>query len=148
MKKILSVKIPALILAGVAALTLAQPVVTQAAPISQQKTQAPGYYRMMLGELEITALYDGATHLPTSLLKGINEQDAQKLLARMFIENNTSGVQTAVNGYLINTGKKLILVDAGTAQCFGPTLGNMLNNLQAAGYQPAQIDTVLGMIGE
>ncbi len=143
MKKILTNKLQIIILAGVAAFTIAQPVTIQAVPVAQQKTQAPGYYRMMLGELEITALYDGATYLPTNLLKGINEQDAQKLLARMFLENNPSGVQTAVNGYLINTGKKLILVDAGTAQCFGPTLGNMLNNLQAAGYKPAQVDTIL-----
>jgi hypothetical protein len=25
----------------------------------QQKTQAPGYYRLMLGEIEVTALSDG-----------------------------------------------------------------------------------------
>ena len=32
------------------------------------QTQVPGYYRMMLGKFEITALYDGAIELDTKLL--------------------------------------------------------------------------------
>lgn len=52
-------------------------------------------------------------------------------------------VQTAVNAYLINTGGKLVLIDAGAAKLFGPTLGYIGDNLKAAGYDPAQIDVVL-----
>ncbi|VXC74465.1 MBL fold metallo-hydrolase [Pseudomonas sp. 8Z] len=109
---------------------------------AQQKAQVPGYYRMMLGEFEVTALYDGYVDLPTNLLKGIGDNDLQDLLARMFVQS-TPGVQTAVNAYLINTGENLVLVDTGAAQCFGPTLGVVQNNLKAAGYTPDQVDTVL-----
>ncbi|WP_431222972.1 MBL fold metallo-hydrolase [Serratia sp. L9] len=109
---------------------------------AQQQTQVPGYYRMMLGNLEVTALYDGYVNLDTKLFKGISEPDMQKLLARMFTDSKT-GIQTAVNAFLINTGTHLVLVDAGTAQCFGPTLGAIKNNLRAAGYQPEQVDTIL-----
>ncbi|MGE5385081.1 MAG: MBL fold metallo-hydrolase, partial [Betaproteobacteria bacterium] len=49
----------------------------------------------------------------------------------------------AVNAYLINTGSNLVLVDAGAAQLFGPGLGYVLQNLKAAGYDPAQVDTVV-----
>ena len=35
----------------------------------QQKTQVPGYYRMQLGQIEVTALYDGAIKLDTKLLR-------------------------------------------------------------------------------
>jgi len=52
-------------------------------------------------------------------------------------------VPTSVNGYLINTGSKLVLVDTGAGLLFGPTLGNLEANLKAAGYQPEQVDEVL-----
>jgi glyoxylase-like metal-dependent hydrolase (beta-lactamase superfamily II) len=51
-------------------------------------------------------------------------------------------LETSVNGYLINTGSKLVLIDAGAAGLFGPTLGNLVNNLKASGYQPEQVDEV------
>lgn len=128
-------------LAG-AAFSVSLPVGVFAEPPAQLKTQAPGFYRMALGEYEVTALYDGYTELPVSLMKGASEADIQSLLAHMFI-STTHGMQTSVNGYLINTGSNLILVDAGTAKCFTPTLGRIPDNIRAAGYDPAQIDTVL-----
>lgn len=113
-----------------------------AAPTAQQQSQVPGYYRMMLGSIEVTALYDGNTNLPRSTLKGINEKDLQALLARMFADQ-TKGMQTAVNAYLVNTGSNLILIDSGAGQCMGPGLGNITHNIQAAGYKVTQIDSVL-----
>jgi glyoxylase-like metal-dependent hydrolase (beta-lactamase superfamily II) len=109
---------------------------------AQQQTQAPGFYRMMLGNLEVTALYDGYVNLDAKLFHGVSEPDMQKLFARMFTDSQ-SGIQTAVNAFLVNTGTHLVLVDAGTSQCFGPTLGAIKNNLRAAGYQPEQVDMIL-----
>jgi len=116
--------------------------VAHAAPPAQLKTQVPGYYRMMVGQLEVTALYDGYIDIDTKLLKYTSAREVQSLLARMFVKS-TPGVQTAVNAYLVNTGTHLVLVDTGAAACFGPTLGGILNNLRAAGYTPEQVDTVL-----
>jgi len=105
------------------------------------QTQVPGYYRMMLGQFEITALYDGALDLDTKLLYNTTPTELNKLLARMFVGNPK--MQTAVNAYLINTGTNLVLVDAGAAKLFGPSLGFILQNMRAAGYDPAQVDTVI-----
>ncbi|MEN3113515.1 MBL fold metallo-hydrolase [Uliginosibacterium paludis] len=113
----------------------------QAAP-APVKTQVPGYYRYANGDFEVTALYDGYIDLGTSLLKGLRAPEIQSLLARMFIEHS-KGVQTAVNAYLVNTGEHLVLVDAGAASCFGPSLGQVQDNIRAAGYKPEEIDTVL-----
>lgn len=107
----------------------------------QVNTQVPGYYRMMLGKFEITALYDGAIELDTKLLHNVKPTELNKLLARMFVGNPK--MQTAVNAYLINTGTNLVLVDAGAARLFGPTLGYTLQNMKAAGYDPSQVDTVV-----
>jgi glyoxylase-like metal-dependent hydrolase (beta-lactamase superfamily II) len=105
-------------------------------------TQVPGFYRVGLGDVEVTALYDGYVDLDSKLLKGASAKELQSLLARMFIYNS-KGTQTAVNAYLVNTGTNLVLIDAGAAKCFGPTLGNIQNNIIAAGYELAQVDTVL-----
>ena len=48
----------------------------------QQKTQVPGYYRLMLGSFEVTALYDGAIDLDEKLLKSIAKRDIQRLQMR------------------------------------------------------------------
>ena len=40
-----------------------QPAATRAAA-PQVRTQAPGFYRMMLGEIEVTALLDGTHPFP------------------------------------------------------------------------------------
>jgi len=123
----------AALLLGLAALALAQ------APVAGH--QVPGYYRMQLGQFEITALYDGAIQLDKGLLQHAKPAELDRLLARMFVGNPK--MQTAVNAYLINTGDHLVLVDTGAAKLFGPTLGFVEENMKAAGYTPDQVDTVV-----
>ena len=118
----------------------AYPVIaTAAAPMV--KTQAPGYYRMMLGDFEVTALSDGTVQLPMpKLLIAARPGEVKQALERNFMPSDT--VETSVNGYLVNTGSRLVLIDTGAAGLFGPTLGNLLANLRAAGYQPEQVDEI------
>jgi glyoxylase-like metal-dependent hydrolase (beta-lactamase superfamily II) len=104
-------------------------------------TQAPGYYRMMLGQFEFTAIFDGSVDLDVKLLRNASETEIKSLLALMFV--GFPKMQTSVNAYLINTGSKLILVDTGGGKMLGPTLGNILPNLRLSGYDPAQVDAVL-----
>ncbi len=128
------------ILALLAAVLLSlAPLAKAEAPRAQ--TQVPGYYRIQLGQFEITALYDGAIELDAKLLKNASAADLERLLSRMFVGNPK--MQTAVNAYLINTGSHLVLVDTGAAKLFGPSLGFVLQNMKAAGYEPTQVDTVI-----
>jgi glyoxylase-like metal-dependent hydrolase (beta-lactamase superfamily II) len=121
----------ALLISSAAAAHAAAPMV---------KTQAPGYYRMMLGDFEVTALSDGTVALPVNqLLTNTNKARVDRALARSGL---ASPLETSVNGYLINTGDKLVLIDAGAAGLFGPTLGKLADNLKAAGYQPEQVDEI------
>ena len=123
--------------AAAAALLLAA---TALAAAPQLKTQAPGYYRMMLGDFEVTALSDGTIALPVDkLLTNTHPTRLEQALKRSFLK---TPVETSVNGYLINTGSKLVLVDTGTAGLFGPTAGDLVANLKAAGYQPEQVDEI------
>ena len=104
------------------------------------RTQAPGYYRMMLGDFEITALSDGTVDLPVDkLLTHTTAGRVDRALARSF---EKSPLETSVNAYLVNTGSRLILIDTGAAKLFGPTLGRLAANLKAAGYEPGQVDDI------
>lgn len=105
------------------------------------RTQVPGYYRLQLGTFEVTALYDGSLGADVKVLKNTTPAELEHLLSRMFV--GYPEVQTAVNAYLVNTGTNLVLVDAGAAKLYGPTLGFVVQNLKAAGYNPAQVDTVV-----
>ena len=123
-------------------LALSQPLLAGGAQAAapQLKTQAPGYYRLMLGDVEITALNDGTVDLPVDqLMNKAKPGSVVRALQKAYL-----GVplETSVNAYLVNTGSKLVLIDAGAAGLFGPTLGRLLANLKAAGYQPEQVDEV------
>ena len=126
-------------LAFAAAGTAHAPLATAAAPMV--KTQAPGYHRMMLGDFEVTAISDGTVKLPMlDLLTNTTREQTAAALKAHFLDHP---VEASVTAYLINTGSRLVLVDTGAAGLFGPTLGNVLANLQAAGYRPEQVDAVL-----
>ena len=113
----------------------------QAQAPAQIGTQVPGYFRLAVGDYEVTALFDGYNDLSPKLLKGLTQSQIRALLARRSIE--TPGVQTAFNAFLVNTGKQLILVDTGAGQCIGATAGMLSDNMKAAGYEPSQVDAVL-----
>lgn len=103
------------------------------------KAQAAGFYRTMVGDFEVTALSDGTIKLPvTKLLKGDGTRIGDALRRNFLGEE----VETSVNAYLVNTGSKLVLIDAGAGTAFGPSLGTLVNNLRAAGYRPEQVDEI------
>ncbi len=104
------------------------------------KKSAPGYYRMMLGDFEVTALSDGTVELPVNkILTNIKGDKVDSALAKYSLK---SPLETSVNAYLINTGEKLILIDTGAAKLFGPTLGNLQESIKAAGYTAEQVDEI------
>ncbi|MCE3261536.1 MAG: fold metallo-hydrolase [Pseudoduganella sp.] len=108
-----------------------------AAPMLKQ--QAPGYYRMPLGDFEVTVLNDGTVDLPMDKLLHQKPEKTVKTLEQHFLK---TPVETSVNAFLVNTGSKLVLIDTGAGGLFGPTLGKLVTSLKAAGYQPEQVDEI------
>jgi glyoxylase-like metal-dependent hydrolase (beta-lactamase superfamily II) len=106
----------------------------------QQRTQAPGFYRMLVGDFEVTALNDGTEQLPAAMLfPSLSAASIDQLLAKNDLK---SPVETSFNAFLINTGTKLVLIDTGGGALDGATPGHLVGNLRAAGYQPEQIDEI------
>jgi glyoxylase-like metal-dependent hydrolase (beta-lactamase superfamily II) len=105
------------------------------------RTQAPGFYRLDLGGTEITALSDGSISVPLDSLYGnTTPSRVRNVLDHAFIG---SPADLSVNAYLVNTGDRLVLIDAGTGRFLGAELGLLPAALQAAGYAPDQVDHVI-----
>lgn len=128
----------AAIVAGVLALA---PLPRDAvAAVPQVKSQAPGFYRLMIGAIEVTVLSDGTVDLPfDKLLTNTTPEKIEQAFARAFLK---PPVETSVNAFLINTGTRLVLVDTGAGKTFGPTLGNIQASLAASGHKPEQIEEI------
>ena len=127
--------------AAVTAACICALMISADATAPQLNTQEPGFYRMMLGDFEITALSDGFFDLQTNeMLANKTPAALHDLPGQSFLKD---AVPTSVNAYLVNTGQQLILIDTGAAKLFGPMLGHLLSNLIASGYRPEQIDTIL-----
>jgi glyoxylase-like metal-dependent hydrolase (beta-lactamase superfamily II) len=117
------------------------PVLPSAAKEAPAGAQAPGVYRLKVGDYEVTVLNDGSAALPTKFFSG-DAEGAAKLLEQSFVASKDTA-PTTFNEWLINTGDKLVLVDTGYSNAAGPAAGKLPKALAAAGVNPADIDAVV-----
>jgi glyoxylase-like metal-dependent hydrolase (beta-lactamase superfamily II) len=128
-----------LIATALAGLTSLGAFATAHAAAPMVKTPAPGFYRIMVGDIEVTPVSDGTVDLPVDTLLHQKPEATRAALEKAHLK---APLETSDNTYLINTGSKLVLVDTGAGTLFGPTLGKFVANLKAAGYKPEQIDEI------
>ena len=123
---------------GAAALAPTAPALAHAPQAGKQ----PGFYRFRLGTIEITVVSDGTVAFPAETLWGDRADDARDLLTSTF--HTPRPVELQLNTILVNTGDKLMLIDAGCGvDKFQKTNGALLRNLAAAGYAASDIDMIL-----
>jgi glyoxylase-like metal-dependent hydrolase (beta-lactamase superfamily II) len=133
-----SICFAAVLLAALASF-VAIPNVAIALP-PQHHDQVPGLYWLKVGDLEVTALLDGSAVADPHWLHGEKTVDGV-LKALQTDPHMMDGTDT---GYLVNTGKQLILVDAGSGTWYGGgAFGHLAANLRSAGYTPEEVDIVL-----
>lgn len=108
-------------------------------------TQSPYFYRMTLGDAEITVVSDGPLPLgdPSGTFIGVPKEDVRKMLTDNFLD--PTNVVLEQNAPIVNTGDKLILFDTGmgTSKQFGPTTGRLQKSIAEAGIKPGDIDAVV-----
>ena len=136
----MAVRLRRLALLGALALSGSVCFKTAEAAEPMVKAQAPGFYRLMVGDFEVTVLSDGTQPLAADkLLVNIKPEEIVSALAMSYLK---SPIENSDNAFLVNTGEKLVLVDAGSGKLLGPTRGQLRANLIAAGYRPEQVDEI------
>src|SRR5712692_4307774 len=134
-----SMRFAATLLVALASLVVGPNAAPAAAP--QHHRQVPGFYRLKVGDLEVTALFDGAAVGAPEWLNGTKATVDGAVQA---LHEDPHMLEAADTGFLVNTGKQLILVDAGAGTWYGAgVLGRLAGNLRRAGYTPEQVDLVL-----
>jgi glyoxylase-like metal-dependent hydrolase (beta-lactamase superfamily II) len=134
-----SMRFAVALLAALASLVAGSTAALAAAP--QHHDQAPGFYRLKVGDLEVTALYDGTGAFDPHWLNGTKAAMDGVVMA---LHEDPHMLDTADTGFLVNTGKQLILVDAGAGGWWGGgALGRLAGSLHSAGYTPEEVDLVL-----
>ena len=105
--------------------------------------QVPGVYRYKLGDFEVTAFNDGFVKVPKLEAFVVNQPlaEIEKAVEAAYIPKDNMLVP--FNPLLVNTGKNLVLFDAGFSDNGSPIQGQLLANLAAAGVDPKAIDTVI-----
>jgi glyoxylase-like metal-dependent hydrolase (beta-lactamase superfamily II) len=98
-----------------------------------------GAHSRQIGDIAVTALSDGVLATGLDVVLGIDKAEAERLAGK------TAGepVDIAVNAFLLELNGRYVLVDAGSGNTLGPTLGKLTDNLRAAGIAPERIDTIL-----
>jgi glyoxylase-like metal-dependent hydrolase (beta-lactamase superfamily II) len=116
---------------------------TQATTVQTARFHAQaGVFRYRLGAFEITALSDGSVPQDLhALLKGASAGEIDTLLAHA---HRANPVEASINAYLVDTGSRLMLVDVGAGDFFGPGYGGKLvARLKRVGVDPAGISDIL-----
>ncbi len=103
--------------------------------------QAPGFYRLKVGDLEVTALFDGTAVFDPHWLNGTK---ATMDGVQEALHEDPHMLDVADTGFLVNTGKQRILVDVGAGTWWGEgAFGRLAGSLRSAGYTPEDVNIVL-----
>jgi glyoxylase-like metal-dependent hydrolase (beta-lactamase superfamily II) len=104
--------------------------------------QAPGFYRYKVGDIEVTAIHDGFARRPLEgFVRNAELAQVQQAAQEAFLPNDVLPI-TFTTLVLQNNGR-LTLIDTGNGDMGAPTSGHWMKNFRAAGFDPAQVDTVV-----
>ena len=95
-----------------------------------------------VGDIKCTALLDGVFQADPSIISATDEAEFAELASR---KTGQSGgkFNLDVNAFLLEANGEKILIDTGTRDLYGPTLGQMSAQLAALGVTPEEINKVI-----
>ncbi|MDT7952556.1 MAG: MBL fold metallo-hydrolase [Acetobacteraceae bacterium] len=106
-------------------------------------SQAPGFYRYRLGDMQAIALNDGyvVRDRPGNFIR--NADDAAVGAAFAEAGMPADKLMLTFNPLALETADGVVLIDTGFGESGPPTAGRLAANLEAAGITPADISTVI-----
>jgi glyoxylase-like metal-dependent hydrolase (beta-lactamase superfamily II) len=94
--------------------------------------------RRQIGEIAVTAVSDGVLAAPLDVVLGMEAAETARLVGK----KPGDFLPIAVNAFLLERAGSYALVDTGSGNTMGPTLGKLPDNLRALGVAPERIETV------
>ena len=131
------------LLGSAAAATLATTAATARAEAPAAHAAAPGVYRYKIGSYELTALYDGIWYRPIDgeFIRNAPFGEVEQALDAAFMPHDK--LATPFTTLIVNTGKRLVLLDTGTGGQIAPSAGVLRDNLATAGIDASEVDTIV-----
>ena len=83
-----------------------------------------------IGDIEVTTVSDGVLAAPLDVVLGMDKAEVERLSGKK------DAITISVNAFLLRRNGKWALVDAGSGNTMGPTLGKLPDNLRALGVAP------------
>ena len=105
--------------------------------------QIAGFYRYRIGSFELTALYDGIWYRPITdqFIRNAPFAEVEAALADALMPADR--LTTPFTALVVNTGKRVVLIDTGTGGQIASSAGVLRANLQAAGIKPKAVDLIV-----
>jgi glyoxylase-like metal-dependent hydrolase (beta-lactamase superfamily II) len=103
-------------------------------------TANPGFYRRRIGDMVVTAIFDGMVEIPLEAVTNIRLDEARRLQDEN-LRPYPPMLPTAF--FAVTRGEDTILIDAGGSPELDEQLGLGRANLVAAGIDPAKVRAVL-----
>ena len=104
----------------------------------------PSIYRFKVGAFEVTNILDGYVQGNGPHPTYGNNQTPEAVQAYAQSQGlNPTRMESVYVNTLVNTGKELVLFDAGNGKARIPTAGKLPELLVTAGYKPEQVDIVV-----
>jgi glyoxylase-like metal-dependent hydrolase (beta-lactamase superfamily II) len=100
-------------------------------------------YRYKIGSYELTALYDGIWYRPITdkFIRNAPFAEVEHALDTAFMPRDK--LATPFTTLIVNTGKRLVLIDTGTGGQIAASAGALRDNLAAAGIDPKAVDAIV-----
>jgi glyoxylase-like metal-dependent hydrolase (beta-lactamase superfamily II) len=110
-------------------------------------TQAAGFYRYMVGSVQITVITDGVNRfpLPDNFVTNMKKDEVKAALSAAHMDSEL--FFNPYNPIVVNTGSRLAVIDTGNGEAsYGQSkkaFGQFLTNLAASGIDAKLVDTVI-----
>src|ERR1044072_5669551 len=102
--------------------------------------QIPGVYRRRIGDIVVTAISDGYLDAVYECIRGIQPAEAERILKDAY---RPAPPRVPINCFVIQSAGCVALMETGSGNKMGPTLGKMPENLARAGIDKTSIDTII-----
>lgn len=102
--------------------------------------QVPGIYRTKIRDIYVASIFDGGMEMGPAIILDPDEAEINRLKDKEFIKEPY--IPGYLNTFVVSSGGKLRLIDTGFGKGSNTT-GQLLANLEAAGFAPDMFDEVL-----